>query len=155
MKRRVLTKTMSFHPLFTKKRSTTRCHFKWYCASSSSPGCAAEEEEFMFLFFPAFSLSLSLFPQLDQTLTRHTPSTHPAITLKKGEGSHALQKTPHATLPYAMTRQDKVASSPSAYKYGEAEKRGGKKKEKKEKKERQGEKVREKEERNINTKTGD
>jgi hypothetical protein len=61
-------------------------------------------------------------------LTRHTPSTHPAITLKKGEGSHALQKTPHATLPYAMTRQDKVASSPSAYKYGEAEKKKGRKK---------------------------
>jgi len=154
MKRRVLTKTTSFHPLFTKKR-TTRCRFKWYYASFSSPGCAAGEEEFMFLFFPAFSLSL--FPQLDQTLTRHTPSTHPAITLKKGEGSHALQKTPHATLPCAMTRQDKVASSPSAYKYGEAEKKGGGRKKggKEKKKERQGEKVREKEERNINTKTGD
>jgi hypothetical protein len=85
--------------------------------------CSGGRRVYVFVFFRV--LSLSLFPQLDQTLTRHTPSTHPAITLKKGEGSHALQKTPHATLPCAMTRQDKVASSPSTYKYGEAEKKGG------------------------------
>jgi len=73
----------------SQKKSTTRCRFKWYCASSSSPGCAAGEKEFIFLFFPVFSLSLSLpptWPNVDKTY----PSTHPAITLKKGEGSHAL-----------------------------------------------------------------
>jgi hypothetical protein len=40
--------------------------------------------------------------------------------LKKGEGSHTLQRTPHATLPCAMTGQDRVTPSTPAYTYGEA-----------------------------------
>jgi len=39
--------------------------------------------------------------------------------LKKREGSHTLQRTPHATLPCAMTGQDRVNPSTPAYKYGE------------------------------------
>ena len=125
MKRRVLTKTTSFHPLFIKKKEAQHGVILNGTVLLLLPLDVQRGKKSLCFCFFSRSLSLSLFPQLDQTLTRHTPSTHPAITLKKGEGSHALQKTPHATLPCAMTRQDKVASSPSTYKYGEAEKKGG------------------------------
>jgi len=62
---------------------------------------------FEFVFFTV--LTFFLFPQLDKTLTSRTSSTRPVITLKKGEGSPALQRMPHATLPCTMMGQDRVA----------------------------------------------
>jgi hypothetical protein len=62
---------------------------------------------FEFVFFTV--LTFFVFLELDKTLTSRTSSTRPVITLKKGEGSPALQRMPHATLPCTMMGQDRVA----------------------------------------------
>jgi hypothetical protein len=91
--------------------------------------CRGREEEDFKLFF---LLSLS-FPRLDHSPnTTHTLSylttinaTHASLPYHCDEEKkehHALQRpsccteAAHATLPYTMTRQDKVILSPSAYK---------------------------------------
>jgi hypothetical protein len=84
---------------------------------------------FEFVFFTV--LTFFLFPQLDKTLTSRTSSTRPVITLKKGEGSPALQRMPHATLRCTMMGQDRVAPLLLLINIGKQRKKKGGREEKK------------------------
>ena len=122
--------------------------------------CSGGRRVYVFVFFRVLSLSLS-----SPNLTKRWQDIPPPHTLqsrwRKERGAMPCRRLPMP--PYPAPWQDRTRWPPLLLlintgrqkKKGEEEKRGGKKKEKKEKKERQGEKVREKEERNINTKTGD
>ena len=90
--------------------------FPWMCSRG---------RRFLNLFFHA--LSLSLFPQLDQTLTSNIP---PPYALQ----SHwREERKPHATLPYAMTGQDRVTPLPLLINMGRYRRIGGSGKKKGEK----------------------
>jgi len=73
------------------------------CILFLPPHTDREEEAF-------FDISLALSPPTLPNTDKSYPSTRPTITLKKRKGSHALQRMPHATLPCAMTRKDRVPS---------------------------------------------
>ena len=120
-------------PIKKKRRSLKWCRFERHY-SSFSLGCAAGEEGFWICFFTrSLSLSLSLFPQLDQTLTSNTSPPHALQSRWREERKPCLQRTPHATLPYAMTGQDRVTPLPLLINMGRYRRIGGsgKKKEKK------------------------
>jgi hypothetical protein len=88
----------------------------------------------VFEFVFSRALSLSLFPQLDQTLTSNTPLRTPCNHAEERRGSLALQRTSHATLPYAMTGQDRVTPLPLLINMGRYRRTGGLGRKKKEKK---------------------
>ena len=87
----------------------------------------------VFEFVFSRALSLSLFPQLDQTLTSNTPLRTPCNHAEERRGSLALQRTSHATLPYAMTGQDRVTPLPLLINMGRYRRTGGSGKKKGEK----------------------
>ena len=82
----------------------------------------------VFEFVFSRALSLSLFPQLDQTPTSNTPPPH-ALQSRWRE-----ERKPHATLPYAMTGQDRVTPLPLLINMGRYRRTGGLGRKKKEKK---------------------
>ena len=140
MKWRILWKTMSFHTLWTKKAQNSVVLNDTVHVLPSSRTQTGKNK--LSLIFPPLSL-----PWLDQTVTSHTPPHALQSHWKTKRGNHALQRTPHATLPCAMTRKGRVALYPPPYKYGGREQKKrryrSEKKKEKAKKER---KMREREE---------
>ena len=98
--------------------------FPWMCSRG---------RRFLNLFFHALSLSLSspnLTKHRQAILPLHTPCNH----AEERRGSLALQRTSHATLPYAMTGQDRVTPLPLLINMGRYRRTWGLGRKKKEKK---------------------